>query len=420
MKTITKSIDASPGHASPRDESRSAASAPRLLYVVSEDWYFLSHRLPMARAARDAGFEVHVATRVKDGAAAIEAEQFILHPIPFARGRLSPLASLATISALRRIHRAIAPAVTHHVSLQPSVLGLIATLGYRAASVNALTGLGYSFTSNSAKARIVRSVIGSALRLLLDRDGIVSLVQNEGDRAELMALGIPKSSIALIQGSGVDVNRLTPLPEPQGPPTAAFVGRLLDIKGIRTLVAAHRLLRAQGSDVRLLIAGTPDPANPTSVTDEEAASWNKEPGITWLGHVDDISMLWARAHIAGLPSRGGEGVPLSLLEAAACGRAMVATNVPGCREIVIPGETGLLVPIDDAPALADAIGRLLRQGELRAQFAAAARRLVLERFSAEIVGRQTVALYRHLLEMRNSVSNAAAEQAGNDEVHDEP
>ena len=378
------------------EDPRANVPAPRLLYVVSEDWYFLSHRLPMARAARDAGFEVHVATRVKDGAGAIAAEQFILHPIPFARGRLSPLASLATISALRRIHRAIAPAITHRVSLQPSVLGLIAALGLSAPSVNALTGLGYSFTSSTAKARAVKLAIGAALRLLLDRAGVISLVQNEDDRAALMALGIPKARIALIPGSGVDIARFKPLPEPAGPPTMAFAGRLLDDKGIRTLVAAHRLLRARGSNVQLLIAGTPDPANPASVSPAEVASWNDEPGINWLGQVDDIGSLWARAHIAVLPSRR-EGLPLSLLEAAACGRAMVATDVPGCREVAIPGVTGLLVPVDDANALADAIERLLREPELRAQFAAAARRLVVERFSSDTIGRQTVALYRHLV-----------------------
>ena len=272
-KPVSSSIDG---------DSRAAALAPRLLYVVSEDWYFLSHRLPMARAARDAGFEVHVATRVKDGAAAIAAEQFILHSIPFARGRLSPLASLTTISALRRVHRAVAPAVTHHVSLQPSVLGLIAALGLPTASVNALTGFGYSFTSPTIKAQIVKLAISSALRLLLDREGVISLVQNDDDRAALIALGIPKSRIALIAGSGVDTARFVPLPEPAGPPTVAFVGRLLEDKGIRTLIAAHRLLRARGADARLLIAGMPDPANPASVSHEEAASWNNEPGITWL------------------------------------------------------------------------------------------------------------------------------------------
>jgi glycosyltransferase involved in cell wall biosynthesis len=383
--------------------SDAAPSRPRLLYVVSEDWYFLSHRLPMARAARDAGFEVHVATNVQNGTAAIEAEHFILHPIPFARGRLSPRTSLATIMALRRINRAIAPAVTHHVSLQPSVLGMIAALGYPIACVNAVTGLGYSFTSATLKARTMRLVIGSLLRLLLDRKLTINLVQNDDDRSALMALGIANSCIALIAGSGVDVVRFLPLPEPAGPPTFAFVGRLLDDKGIRTLVKAHRLLRARGMQTQLLIAGTPDPANPASVTAAEATSWNGEPGINWLGHVDDIAGLWARAHLAVLPSRR-EGLPLSLLEAAACARAMVAADVPGCREIVIPGETGLSVPVDDAPALADAIERLLREPQLRAQCAAAARRLVVQKFSADIVGRQTVVLYRQLLAMQDTSS----------------
>ena len=359
----------------------------------------------MARAARDAGFEVHVATRVQNGAAAIKTEGFVLHPIPFARGRLSPRASVATILALRRVHRMVAPAVTHHVSVQTAVLGMIAMLGRPVASVNALTGLGYSFTSSTAKAMVIGQIVRLALRALLDRDGVMSLVQNNDDLAAVVALGVPRSRITLIAGSGVDVARLNPLPEPPGPPTAAFVGRLLDDKGIRTLVAAHRLLCSRGEHTQLLIAGIPDPANPASVTPEEAASWNKERGITWLGQVEDIADVWARAHLAVLPSRR-EGLPLSLLEAAACGRAMVATDVPGCRVIVIPGETGLLVPVDDASALADAIVRMLHETELRAQFAAAARRLVVERFSADIIGRQIVALYRRLLDDPNSSSPA--------------
>jgi glycosyltransferase involved in cell wall biosynthesis len=370
---------------------------PRLLYVVSEDWYFLSHRLPMARAARDAGFAVHVATKVTNGAAAIAAEGFVVHAIPFVRGRLSPGAALATIRALRRIHGAVDPDIVHHVSLQPTVLGLIAALGRRAACINALTGLGYAFTSDSAKAQMVRSVVRPALHLLLDRNGVTSLVQNMDDRAALMALGVAPSRIALIRGSGVDVKRLAPLPEPPGPLTAAFVGRLLDDKGVRTLVAAHRLLRAEGNDMHLLIAGTPDAANPASVSEAEAASWNSEPGISWLGHVEDVAALWARAHIAVLPSRR-EGLPLSLLEAAACQRAMIASDVPGCREVVIDEQTGLLCPVDDAPALAAAMARLGAAPELRARYAAAARSLVVEKFAADIIGRQIVQLYRQLLD----------------------
>jgi glycosyltransferase involved in cell wall biosynthesis len=365
---------------------------PRLLYVVTEDWFFLSHRLPMARAAKAEGFEVHVATNVADGAAAIAREGFSLHPVHFARGRLAPLATLATIRTLRRLYRDLAPDLVHHVALQATILGSLAALGLPVARVNAMTGLGYAFISDSAKARVVRAIIGTLLRVLLDRARSVALVQNPDDRALLARLGIAAERIVLIPGSGVDIDRLKPMPEPPGTVTLGFVGRLLDDKGIRVLVAAHRLLRAKGLAVDLLIAGTPDPANPASVSEAEAEAWGRAPGIAWLGHVDDIATVWARAHIAVLPSRR-EGLPKSLLEAAACGRPMVATDVPGCREIAIPGETGLLVPPDDPSALAVAIETLAQAPELRARFGRAARRLAEERFAAAAIGRAVVELY---------------------------
>jgi len=375
---------------------RADGGPPRLLYVVTEDWFFLSHRLPMARAAQAAGFEVHVATNVADGAAAIAREGFVLHPVRFWRGRLSPVATIATILALRRIHRAVAPDLVHHVALQPTILGSLAALGRRVARVNAITGLGYAFISGSAKARVMRAVIGMLLRRLLDRDRSVALVQNPDDRDLLSGLGIAAERIVLIPGSGVDVVALAPMPEPPGAVTAAFVGRLLDDKGIRTLVAAHRLLRRKGMAIELLIAGTPDPANPASVSPAEAAAWGHEPGVTWLGHVDDIATVWARAHMAVLPSRR-EGLPKSLLEAAACGRPMVATDVPGCREVAIPNETGLLVPPDDADALAAAVEQLARSPDLRARFGRAARRLAEERFAADAIGRAVLGLYLRLV-----------------------
>ncbi|HUI96068.1 MAG TPA: glycosyltransferase family 4 protein [Xanthobacteraceae bacterium] len=369
----------------------------RLLYVVTEDWFFLSHRLPMARAAQAAGFEVHVATNVADGAAAIAREGFILHPVRFARGRLSPFATLATITALRQVHRAVHPDLVHHVALQAAILGGLAALGRPVARVNAITGLGYAFISESRKARVVRGVIGRLLRFLVDRPRSVALVQNPDDRALLAGLGIAQDRIVLIPGSGVDVERLRPGPEPDGPVTLGFVGRLLDDKGIRTLVAAHRLLRAHGADIALLIAGTPDPANPASVTQAEAEAWGREPGITWLGHVDDIATVWTRAHIAVLPSRR-EGLPKSLLEAAACGRPMVATDVPGCREVAIANETGMLVPTDDPEALAAAIATLADAPDLRARFGRAARRLAEERFAADAIGRAVMELYLRLVQ----------------------
>ena len=374
-----------------------SAPLPRkLLYIVTDDFAFLGHRLPMARAARNAGFDVHVATAIGSKAEAIREEGFTLHPIPFRRGGISPLALMKTVFALRRLKRVIAPDIVHHVGLQMCVTGGMSSLGMTTPQVNAMTGLGYAFTGTSARARMLRAAISAVLRFLLNRKNSVSLVQNPDDRRALEVAGIDPDRIALIPGSGVDTDALEPLPEPEGPVTVGFAGRLLTEKGIRALVAAHRILRGRGLDVQLLIAGDPDPANPASVSLDEAKSWNVEPGISWLGHIEDITSLWRRSHIAALPSHR-EGLPKSLLEAAACGRPMVATDAPGCREIVIHEQTGLLVPVEDPPALADAIEKLAASKKLRLLYGNAARQRVIDTMSAKSIGAATVALYDELL-----------------------
>ena len=364
-----------------------------LLYVASEDRAFISHRLPMARAARDAGFNVHVATNVTKHADAIRAEGFQLHQIPFQRGGLGPLSALNTILAIRKLERNIRPSVIHHSGLQCCVLGGIAALGRSARQINALTGLGYVFTSQSFSARSMKLAVSLLLRFLLNRTTSIALVQNPDDGAALEAIGVSAQKIALIPGSGVKTDSLTPLAEPETPITIGFAGRLLRDKGIYALVAAHRLLRDRGLNTHLLIAGEPDPANPESVSQAEAVLWNSEPGTTWLGQVDDIKDLWSRAHIAALPSHR-EGLPKSLLEAAAYGRPMVATDTPGCREIVIDRQTGLLVPIEAPIKLADALETLIRSKELRQTYGKAARQLVVEKMSSRSVGAAIVALYK--------------------------
>jgi glycosyltransferase involved in cell wall biosynthesis len=367
----------------------------RLLYFVNEDWAFLLNRLPMARAARDAGFEVHVATRVKDGAPAIEAEGFTLHRIPLQRGGISPLLAIPAILALRQITGRIKPDIAHHSGLQCCVFGSIAAFGKSFPYVSALTGLGYVFTSATWRTSLLRTILKSVLPWLLNRPGDVVLVQNPDDRAALVDLGISEARLVLIPGSGVDTDALQPLPEPDGPITYGFAGRLLADKGIRALVAAHDIVRDQGLEAKLLIAGNPDPANPASVSLEEVNDWSQRPGITWLGHVKDISSLWSRCHFAILPSHR-EGLPGSLMEAAACGRAMIATDAPGCREIAIQDQTGLLVPIEDPDALAQAITKLAASRELRTRYGDAARQLVVNKLSAKIIGESIVELYHEM------------------------
>jgi len=363
--------------------------------VANEDYAFLMHRLPMARAARDAGYEVHVATNVNAGAPAIAAERFVLHPIPFRRGGLSPATALPTVRAIRAVEAAIRPDVVHHSGLQSSVLGSLAALGRATPVVNAMTGLGYIFTSASWRSRLLKQGMLGLLPRLMNRASSCVLVQNPDDRDALQAMGVRADKITLIPGSGVDTDRFQPLPEPEGPIAFGFAGRLLTDKGIRALVAAHRRLRQQGHDHQLVIAGSPDPANPASVSSEEVEAWRREPGITLLGQIKDIAELWRRCHIAVLPSHR-EGLPVSLLEAAACGRPLISTDAPGCREIAIDGQTGLSVPIEDAEALAKAMAQLAASPELRARYGRAARQLVEDRLSAKIIGRSVVALYDRL------------------------
>ncbi len=329
-------------------------TAPRLIYLVTEDWYFMAHRLPMARAAKAAGYEVHVATRVNRHGAAIEAEGFVLDPVAWHRGSVNPLHLATSIAAVRSLYKRLKPALVHHIALQPAVVGSLAGRGLGIPQLNSILGFGSVFTSNGAKARLARTVLTPSLsRLIGGRDAHI-LVENPNDRDTLVGLGLKRDRIVVFPGSGVDVERFTPSEEPEGPVTVAFAGRMLEYKGVRTLVAAHELLAKRGSDVRLVLAGDPDPANPNSITAEELRAWAARPGVTWAGHVEDVAPIWRQAHIAVLASRG-EGLPVSLLEAAASGRAIVASDVSGCREIARAGLNALLVPPDDAEALAGAI-----------------------------------------------------------------
>ncbi len=372
---------------------------PKLLYLVTEDWYFWSHRLPMARAAQRAGFEVGVATRVAAHGERIRGEGFALHPLRWRRGAAGPWASLAAIAEIVRLYRRERPDLVHHVALKPAVLGSLAAFLARVpAVVNAVTGFGFVASSPSLRARLLRRPVSAMLARLIERRNSRIIVQNDDDRRLLLGLN-PEAAprIAVIRGSGIDLARFAPAPEPPPPVVAGFAGRLLADKGIATLVEAQQRLRRRGLDLRLAVAGTADPENPSSIDAATLAGWRALPGIAWLGQVDDIRELWRSAHIAVLPSRR-EGLPKALLEAAAMARPLIASDVPGCREIARAGVNALLVPPDDADALAAALERLMRDADLRRRFGAASRALVETDLAADAVGAATVALYRAVLD----------------------
>lgn len=373
---------------------------PRLLYLVTEDWYFWSHRLPMARAARDAGFEVSVATRVDAHGDRIRAEGFRLLPLGWRRRSLDPVGTAAAVAAIAGLYRRERPDIVHHVALKPVLLGgLAARIAGVPAVVNALTGLGSVFLGRGGpRTALAAAVARPLLRAVLHRPGSLLVLQNGDDRDLLVGRGlVPAGAVRLIRGSGIDTLHFQPLPEPPVPPfTVGFVGRLIADKGVPALVAAHERLRAGGLDSALILAGTPDPENPTALPAGELDRWRALPGVELAGHVADVRTVWARAHVAVLPSRR-EGLPKSLMEAAACGRALVATDVPGCREVAVAGRNALLVSPDDPAALTAALATLAGDADLRARMAAESRRLVESDLAAERVGAATVALYRSLL-----------------------
>ena len=381
-------------------EMRSPYAAPaKLIYLVTEDWYFWSHRLPMARAARDAGFDVSVATRVGQHGERIRAEGFGLHALRWRRGSVNPMSQLAAVREIARLYRRERPDIVHHVSMKPVVLGgLAARWAGVPAVVNALTGLGTVFIANGVKARLARPPFFAVLGRLLKRPASHVIMQNEDDRRTLLGLGLlTQNRVTVLPGSGVDGDAFPPLPDPPSPPiVAAFVGRMLEDKGVRTLVEAQQALWAKGTPVDLHLVGPPDPENVTSIPLGELDRWNALPGISWLGQRDDIRSIWEAAHIAVLPSRR-EGLPKSLLEAASCGRPIIATDVPGCREVAREGENALLVPPDDPAALADALATLASDGDRRRRFGTASRSLVQQQFLADQIGSAVVALYTSIV-----------------------
>ncbi len=372
----------------------STARRPKLMFLVSEDWYFVSHRLSLARAALAAGYEVVVACRVTDQRARIEAEGVRVIPIKLRRRLVNPLADLAAIAELVAIFRRERPDVLHQFALKPATFGSLAALAARLpAVVNTVAGLGYIFINQSFKARLLRPLLVLGFRFLLNRPGSHVIVQNHDDHSLFLDRGlVAKARLSLIAGSGVDTERFTPAPEPEGVPVAMLVARMLWDKGVGEAVEAMRLLRARGVALRLWLAGTPDPDNPRSIAQGQLRQWQDEGLVEWLGQVDDVAALWHRAHIAVLPSYR-EGLPKSLLEAAASGRPMIATDAPGCRELVRDGSNGLLVPLRQAPPLADALERLATDPGLRARGGAPPRHDVENHYSDRVVVAACLELY---------------------------
>ena len=371
----------------------------KLLLLITEDRFLWSHRLPIARAALKAGYEVIIATRLTGNAQKIRDEGFRLIPLRLDRESYAPLNELRAIRELRQIYECENPDIVHHVALKPVLYGSVAALGRKNLKVvNALTGLGYLATASSLKARFLRLPIWNSLRFLLSGPNQQVLLQNQEDKELLISrLNVSPEKITIIKGSGVDMNLFRPTPEPAGIPIILLASRMLWIKGIVEFVQAAKLIRNKGIQVRFVLAGDTDLRSPSAIPREQLLEWQASGAVEWWGHQPDMSQTLGQTHIVCLPSHGGEGVPKVLIEAAASGRAIVTTDVPGCRDIVRQGVNGTLVPSKDATSLAKALEELLENPSLRQRMGSRGREIAASEFSEEVVVRETMALYRELL-----------------------
>lgn len=373
-------------------------SAPKVLFLVTEDWYFRLHWIGLARAARDAGFEVVIATRVQEHGPEILQQGFKLFSINLLRRSVNPIREFLAIVELARLYRAEKPDLVYHVAVKPILYGsMAARLAGVSAVINVFAGLGYAYTSEEFRARLFRILLKFGFSKACKSDASIAVFQNEEDQAQLVQDGIVRlSQTRVIRGTGVDTERFRPTSDESGESIILLPCRMLWDKGVGEFVEAARLVRQQKPGVRFVLVGRCDEDNPASLQAEQLHRWQEEGVVEWWGHRSDMPAVLGHAAVVVLPSYR-EGLPVSLLEAAACGKPIVATDVPGCREVVRHHVNGLLVPPQNAIALAETIAMLLENQELRNELGRRGREIVMDEFSSTLVIQQTLALYYELL-----------------------
>jgi len=379
----------------------------KIILFANTEWYLFNFRLSLAKALQARGHEVLLISPPGEYGARLQALGFRWEALPMDRKSLNPLQELRLLAYLCQLYRRENPALVHHFTIKCVVYGSIAALVARVpARVNAVAGMGYVFTNQAIKARLLRPVVRGLMRLVLNGRGARLILQNNDDMAAFAKAGLARPELTrLVMGSGVDLARFTSR-APSGlqaeaaqavqPTRVVLAARLLWDKGIAEYAEAARQLKAKGLPIRFLLAGAPDPGNPAAIPQATLDGWQTEGLIELLGQVSDMAALFATADMVVLPSYR-EGLPKSLIEAAACALPLVTTDVPGCREVVTDEVDGLLVPVKDAPALACAIERLHADPVWARQLGLAARARALREFDEKIVIRKTLAVYEELL-----------------------
>lgn len=373
---------------------------PKLLFLVTEDWYFCSHRLPLAVAARDIGFEVVVVTRLTNHRHVIENAGVRTVPLlRMKRSSMNIMRELASFIELISIFRHERPDLIHLVALKPVIYGaLAARMTGIPARVNALGGLGFIFTSNRFVARLLRPMLLRIFRYIFNDTRSRLILQNEHD-LNLMTCqgGVDRHNTRLIRGAGVDLSQYMALGFPKGVPICMLASRMLWDKGVGEFVNAARILQGQGTQARFVLVGDPDRENPSSVSQAQLQEWHDSGVVEWWGYQNNMPKVLALASVVCLPTYYGEGIPKILLEAMCCARPIVTTDMPGCRELVYTGKNGMLIKPRDPIGLANALKTILCDPSNSQKMGDEGRRIVEERYSLSRVVEETIDVYQELL-----------------------
>lgn len=375
----------------------------KLLFVVNQPAFFLTHRLPLAVAALNAGYEVHVATQSGPGVEQIRAAGLIHHLIPLQRSARNPFADLWLFCMLIRLFRQLSPSIVHLVTIKPVIYGGLAAriTGVRGV-VAAISGIGYALQRNGTLSNLLFGLVRLMYRLALGSLNKRVIFQNTRD-LELISefANLKADETVLIPGSGVDLSKYTYLPEPTGIVVVTMASRLLKDKGVFEFVAAAKIMKDRGVEAKFRLAGVPDPDNLTSCTVADLEQWRTDRYVELLGYRSDIPELFRGSHIVVLPS-WYEGLPKVLIEAAACGRPVVTTDIPGCRDAIQPNVTGLLVPTKDPMSLANAIQNLATNAKVRQTMGSAGRIWAEKQFDIQRVVAQHLEIYDVLSHLPNA------------------
>lgn len=375
-----------------------STKAKKILFMFTEDWAFSSLFLDRAIAAKNAGYKVAVHVRCSEHRTVIEQAGLQVIPHHISRSGLNPFRELMSVFQLVKVLRSFRPDVIHLIALKPIVLGSLASVFYpKAKIVNAPVGMGYLFASNDVRARIARPIVKLVLKSTLGRKRSMTIIENSDDRTSLVEGGFLHSNqIVLIRGTGVNLDVFRPTAEPFGPKIVVLIARMLRDKGVFEFVESARIIKRTHPTTSFWLIGDADPGNPASLTTQQLQAWNDEGIMTWLGYRTDVADLLTKIHVVCLPSYR-EGFGKVFVEAGAALRAVVATDVPGCREAVEHQVNGLLVEPKNSDALATALIEVLDNDELRLRLAKEGRRRAEFEFSSATVNAQTLDVYQQVL-----------------------